>query len=377
LFLAVAWPLHGAEDDASRADLKRMQGMWRAVSGIRDGFAIPRSELRHLTRSIKDDVYTISVESPESVLVIQGKMTLDATQQPKTIDVVRTDGPSAGQAGLGIYEFDESRLRICVVPPGQARPTEMTAAEGSGRTLLVWRPLGTAEVPVPAQPAGLDSEGVALIKRVGQLYENQTTLICRGIVSTRHPGSSQTRVHRVALDFTLGPKQQLALQVRDIEQPARTLIVRSDGQRQVTIAPGLQQHMEGAAASNREELVESLTELGHVNTGALLQNLLATNPAETLLDTVTHCEYLGLEQLESGPAHRVRCTQPDLTWELWAAEQGDPVVLKFRSVRVTALSTDLTEEIYDAWQLGGTLPDETFAIEIPAGSRQVDEFASP
>lgn len=50
-----------------------------------------------------------------------------------------TAGPTKGKTHHGIYMLDGDTLKFCFAAPGQERPTEFTAPEGSQRTLSVWK----------------------------------------------------------------------------------------------------------------------------------------------------------------------------------------------------------------------------------------------
>ena len=39
----------------------------------------------------------------------------------------------------GVYELEGTTLRLCVSPPGQDRPADLSSAAGDGRLLTVWR----------------------------------------------------------------------------------------------------------------------------------------------------------------------------------------------------------------------------------------------
>src|SRR5262245_61846033 len=117
-------------DDASKKDLERMQGEWQLVSLMRDGQEQPERELAKMVRAVSGNDLTIVVEGAEGVATLKSTIVLDATKNPKSMDVTRTNGPTKGQVSLAIYEFDGDLLKTCVAPPGKDRPTEFAAAAG-------------------------------------------------------------------------------------------------------------------------------------------------------------------------------------------------------------------------------------------------------
>ena len=62
----------------------------------------------------------------------RGTFKVDTSKKPMTIDLTIVEGDDAGKVQLGIFEVSGDTLRAHFdVPGGQARPTDMTAKEGS------------------------------------------------------------------------------------------------------------------------------------------------------------------------------------------------------------------------------------------------------
>jgi uncharacterized protein (TIGR03067 family) len=126
--LLVAVALLGAEnkDDASKADLAKMQGTWQITTVEEDGKKVPAEKLAKAELIIKDDTYTLKVgDEPRA-----GTFTLDATKTPKAIDRTGKDGPNKDKTFPGIYEVDDNTLRVCFAQPGKDRPTKLTSEGG-------------------------------------------------------------------------------------------------------------------------------------------------------------------------------------------------------------------------------------------------------
>jgi uncharacterized protein (TIGR03067 family) len=122
--------------DANAADLAKMQGDWMVVSTTIDGSKLSNDEAQTLFRTVSGNSYRIfRFSKPLS----RGTFKLDATKKPKTIDSTPAAAPN-GKPLLGIYEFDGKTLKICNARPGQPRPTEFGAKEGSNQTEVVWQP---------------------------------------------------------------------------------------------------------------------------------------------------------------------------------------------------------------------------------------------
>ena len=117
--------------DATKDDLKRMQGEWRFVGRIIDGKKTDQNGT--WTFSGNEIIYSRGVS-------IRAILKLDATTEPKTFDVdhVSKDGKIEDKS-LGIYEIEGDTFKICVTIPGKsaARPKAFESKEGSGHTLTV------------------------------------------------------------------------------------------------------------------------------------------------------------------------------------------------------------------------------------------------
>jgi uncharacterized protein (TIGR03067 family) len=133
--------LVGADNpsEAAKKDLAKLQGEWTMVSGQRDGQDLPADVVDNARRILKDDEVTVKVNDQ---VFLKAKITIDPSKKPKTIDYTVSEGDNQGKKMLGIYEVNGDTAKFCSAGPGQERPTDFTAKEGSGRTLSVWKRAG-------------------------------------------------------------------------------------------------------------------------------------------------------------------------------------------------------------------------------------------
>jgi uncharacterized protein (TIGR03067 family) len=124
----------GEAADPSKKDLERMQGDWAAVSMVRDGQASDEDDARALFRTVKGDTYTVFRFSKA---IGKGTMKLDATKNPKTIDLTPDGGKVPPVAG--IYTLEGDTLTLCYGLPGKPRPTKFASEPDSGVSLAVWQ----------------------------------------------------------------------------------------------------------------------------------------------------------------------------------------------------------------------------------------------
>jgi uncharacterized protein (TIGR03067 family) len=114
----------------------KLDGEWAMVSGQADGQAMPADMVKTGKRVAKDGETTITFGGR---LYFKAKFTVDPAKSPKTIDYDMIEGPTKGKKQLGLYKLDGDTVTFCFAKPGGDRPTDFTAAAGSGRTLSVWK----------------------------------------------------------------------------------------------------------------------------------------------------------------------------------------------------------------------------------------------
>ena len=125
-----------AASDAPVGDLAaELAGVWRAVSLVRDGQALPESMLKYGKRTATASAVTVQF-GPQ--VALQARYAVDRSRTPMTMDYVLADG----QMQHGIWALEGGRLTTCFAAPGQSRPGEFAGTPGDGRILAVWVPAG-------------------------------------------------------------------------------------------------------------------------------------------------------------------------------------------------------------------------------------------
>jgi uncharacterized protein (TIGR03067 family) len=120
-----------------KKDRDPLQGTWTIVSMERDGKKVTAAD-KALTVTIKGSEYTFP-SAGGFTKSQEGTYKLDPSKDPKTLDVLPTDGPIKGKTFPGIYELDGDTLKACFDAAGKGRPTEFSAKPGSGRVLVIYR----------------------------------------------------------------------------------------------------------------------------------------------------------------------------------------------------------------------------------------------
>jgi uncharacterized protein (TIGR03067 family) len=125
-----------APAEAIKKEMMLLEGEWSMVSGERDGQKLPDELVKTGKRTAKDGETSVTLND---MLFMKAKFNLDPSKKPKQIDYTITEGAEKGKIRLGIYEIDGDTAKFCFGAPGDKRPTDFTAKEGSDRTLSVWK----------------------------------------------------------------------------------------------------------------------------------------------------------------------------------------------------------------------------------------------
>lgn len=118
--------------------LRRLQGEWRAEEILRDGQALPAFMLKTARRVASGNRVTVTVGGGT---IVDALVRLQEDVAPVGVDYLHVAGPAKGALQLGIMEWRGTSAAFCMAAPGAPRPSDFTAAAGSGRTFSLWRPL--------------------------------------------------------------------------------------------------------------------------------------------------------------------------------------------------------------------------------------------
>jgi uncharacterized protein (TIGR03067 family) len=138
VFLTAAEP---AVDEQAKQDRQLMQGAWEYDYGEQDGKRDARLGRPWAKVVIEGDTLTRHVIPSENSSQLKHTFKLDTSFNPRLIDFTRSEGGRKGQLSEGIYSIDKDTLKLCFyrTPDVKKRPTDFTAAEGTGFRLIVLR----------------------------------------------------------------------------------------------------------------------------------------------------------------------------------------------------------------------------------------------
>lgn len=112
--------------DNPKTDRDRIQGSWKGLKLEVQGKAAPAEYIEKAKYVFKETKLTI-FEGVKNV--VESEFTLDPDKNPKTIDLVATEGPGKGRKMFGIYRIEDDSLTLCI---GEKRPTEFSGAGPAG-----------------------------------------------------------------------------------------------------------------------------------------------------------------------------------------------------------------------------------------------------
>jgi uncharacterized protein (TIGR03067 family) len=120
--------------EGSRAELEKLQGIWRTVAVEVDGSSVASWLFENARLVIAGDRFTFRNPLPDADQRMEGVLKLDAGKLPKELKLT-LDG---GQTFEEIYELEENTLRVCYPIMGGRRPTDFKTTPQSDLSLVVY-----------------------------------------------------------------------------------------------------------------------------------------------------------------------------------------------------------------------------------------------
>src|SRR6185436_6331 len=84
-------------------DAKRQNGIWKPAGAMLGGVRLTREELKRITLTIKEGIYTVVKEGEPQADT--GTITLDTSMTPKRMTIQGAEGPNKGKTILAIYQM--------------------------------------------------------------------------------------------------------------------------------------------------------------------------------------------------------------------------------------------------------------------------------
>jgi uncharacterized protein (TIGR03067 family) len=119
----------GSAAKESAADpLAPLQGTWEIVSVEKDGSQVPQDDIAGMTVMISGSAYKLINKDNVS----KGTFSLDASKDPKQMDVRHQSENGDSHSMPAIYEITADSFRVCYNPEGETRPTSFSTKPDSG-----------------------------------------------------------------------------------------------------------------------------------------------------------------------------------------------------------------------------------------------------
>jgi uncharacterized protein (TIGR03067 family) len=123
-------------DEQATQDSKKLEAAWTATSVLRNSNELPAEQLKDLQIIFRDGSFTF--KQGDKTLAT-GSFRLDPAKTPQAIDLTTTETDGTKKTTFAIYELADDLLRICGAQPGEERPSEFAAVDGSGHTLTTFQ----------------------------------------------------------------------------------------------------------------------------------------------------------------------------------------------------------------------------------------------
>ena len=123
-----------AAEDEGEKDLKKMAGDWVPVLMQLNGKKQPDKVAKSIKLTITGDKYNTVVGEEKD----EGTLKVDATKEPREMDITPSVGENKGKLIPCIYEFKGNELKVCYGLNGTPRPADFKAGEdGKGVVMLI------------------------------------------------------------------------------------------------------------------------------------------------------------------------------------------------------------------------------------------------
>lgn len=115
-------------------DTKSIQGTWTIADAQLGGAPFPAQAAKSIVLKIDGGKYEVKSEG-----IDKGTYTMDATAEPRTLDIYGTEGPNAGKHYRCIYELHGDALKVCYQLGDGPRPTEFKSPKGTQIFLVTYQ----------------------------------------------------------------------------------------------------------------------------------------------------------------------------------------------------------------------------------------------
>ena len=138
LMLTIVFLLAADSPETAKQEKERMQGTWRVEQARRGGKKEPA--LDKATVTIDGDDF---ISRAGDTVLTRGTLTIDGTKNPKTIDLLYTEGDQKGKQMRGIYNLKGATWALLFSDIGEERPTSLEKEAEKGYLSLILKAVKT------------------------------------------------------------------------------------------------------------------------------------------------------------------------------------------------------------------------------------------
>ncbi len=160
------------QPDASKEELKKLQGTWKIELQDEDGKTLSGADLKGRTISFGSTLFLVR---KKAAMVQIGKIKIDPAKKSMNVSIEK--GTHEGDLLPGIYDLDGDTLKICLSTDGDSRPKDFKP--GADRLLMVCKRVaaakGEGDLSGKYKSDSIDMSGKRLvcdttIERIGDAY---------------------------------------------------------------------------------------------------------------------------------------------------------------------------------------------------------------
>ena len=123
-----------APDETNESMLKKFDGKWSLEEAMMGGGPLPEEVMKSITLTMKDGTYEVQLGDVRDA----GKLKVDVSKSPMTMDITGEEGPNKGKILPCIFKFEKEKLIICYQLDGDERPTKFESEKGSTTMLATY-----------------------------------------------------------------------------------------------------------------------------------------------------------------------------------------------------------------------------------------------
>lgn len=139
------------------AEFKRLSGSWRPDSAILAGDKIPDEVCAKIQLDLQDDKFQTLTNGIET----SGKISLDLSTDPHSMDIKIEEGPEAGKTIKCIYKIADDHLHVAYsLTFDEVRPTDFESNQDNKLLLIVYRRIDQSESQESSNDAAPELEKI-------------------------------------------------------------------------------------------------------------------------------------------------------------------------------------------------------------------------